>query len=151
MCICVTLQQGQVQVLSRRLGHESGEGHERSITSTGLTNQTAAQERNGLCGTLVRERREIWGEKGKREREEYYLSVKRDKFRARTPSPRYPSPSQPPRLCLHLLLPNYCTIVQCHQLTVRQVLSSFPFVVYHNIWKQWVKRGEKTTVTNWFY
>lgn len=53
VCIYVTLQQGQVQVLPRRLGHESGEGHERSITSAGLTNQTAAQERNGLRGILA--------------------------------------------------------------------------------------------------
>lgn len=58
LCLYVSLQQGQVQVLPRWLGHESGEGHERSITSAGLTNQTAAQERNGLHRTLEGERNE---------------------------------------------------------------------------------------------
>lgn len=59
----MTLQQGQVQVLSCRLGHESGEGHETSVTSAGLTNQTAAQEGNGLHGTLEGGRRESFGVK----------------------------------------------------------------------------------------
>lgn len=52
VCVCVTLQQGQIQVLSQRLGHQSREGHERGVASAGLTNQTAAQERHCLHGTL---------------------------------------------------------------------------------------------------
>lgn len=75
---CMTLQQGQVQVLSRRLGHESRKRHERSISSTGLTDQAAVQERHGLCGTLVEDktvrRRVGWGTET--ETEEYYLRVK---------------------------------------------------------------------------
>lgn len=51
--LSVTLQQGQVQVLSRWLGNHSRKGHE-SVTSTGLTNQTAAQERRRLQRTLER-------------------------------------------------------------------------------------------------
>lgn len=49
----MTLQQGQIQVLSQRLGHQSREGHERGVASAGLTNQTVAvQERHGFHGTL---------------------------------------------------------------------------------------------------
>ena len=66
-CLCVTLQQGQIQVLIPRLGHESREGHERSISSAGLTDQTAAQERNWLLGTLRR---------GDRQTQEHYSTAK---------------------------------------------------------------------------
>lgn len=47
------LQQGQIQVLLPWFGQEGREGHERNF-STGLTDQTTAQEGNGLRGTLGR-------------------------------------------------------------------------------------------------
>ena len=112
LCILVTLQQGQVQVLPSRFGHESGEGHERSVTSTGLTNQTAAQERNGLCGTLKD------GEGGvRKEKKKQYYYPKR---RALTPAPDVTH-----HLLNHLkttpVITNYPIItLQHHQLTVHK-------------------------------
>lgn len=101
LCIFVTLQQGQVQVLPCWLGHESREGHERSITSTGLTNQTAAQERNGLCGILEgereRERGSLGVRKGRRDTGVLYPFVKGQTNRVPNTSTRcFPSPSHPP-------------------------------------------------------
>lgn len=52
LCVYVTLQQGQIQVLSQRLVHQ-GEGHEGGVDSAGLTNHAAAaQEGHSLHGTL---------------------------------------------------------------------------------------------------
>lgn len=48
----MTLQQGQVQVRAHRLGHQSREGHERSVPHAGLTHQAAAWEGNGFHWTL---------------------------------------------------------------------------------------------------
>ena len=63
VCVCVraSLQQGQIQVLSSLLGQMRGEGHQRNITSTGMTDQTAAQERHRLGWTLT-EKRDEWQE-----------------------------------------------------------------------------------------
>lgn len=48
----MALQQGQVQELAHRLGHESGEGRQRGVPDAGLTHQTAARKRNGFHWTL---------------------------------------------------------------------------------------------------
>lgn len=47
-----TLEQGQVQVLAHGLGHEGGEGDERSFPYAGRTDQAAARKRNGFHWTL---------------------------------------------------------------------------------------------------
>ena len=54
-CVCVTLQQGQVQVLPPRVGHQRRKGHEREVPYAGLTNQTAAQVGYRLQETLDEE------------------------------------------------------------------------------------------------
>ena len=61
--MCMTLQQGQVQVLPPRVGHQRWEGHEREVPYARLTNQTAAQVRNRLQAPLEEETR---GEKRER-------------------------------------------------------------------------------------
>lgn len=97
ICICVTLQQGKIQILAPQFGYESGDGHERGVCSAGVTNRAAAQERNGLCRNLVGG-----------DQEETDESVKaKVTIKTSTHSKRYPSPH--PVCHLNLLPSIFCT------------------------------------------